>query len=216
MVFTWRVDTFGNLGFRSRSRREGLENRSELYGFMRIAEDLTTKRSVGSGISRGVRVTFQSMIAKRLLLILIAAFPFPSMGEVSGASLFLYPEEVVAILESRRSSDTLDSSWDKTNEGAQTEPNLPKYLHLSAVLVDGDGQYEVWLNGRRHEPESRTWSLVEVRGDRVRLRLSKGDLAGRVIEIGVNQTLDLKSGKLVEGRSIGLREPIRISPRRVP
>ena len=60
-------DTSGNLGFETRSRREGLENRSELEKFMRIAEDLATKRSAESGVSRGVRPTEKELLAESMV-----------------------------------------------------------------------------------------------------------------------------------------------------
>ena len=60
-------DTSGNLGFETRSRREGLENRSELEKFMRIAEDLATKRSAESGVSRGVRPTERELLAENMM-----------------------------------------------------------------------------------------------------------------------------------------------------
>ena len=50
------VNTSGNLGFEAGSRSEGFENRSELERFMRIAEDLATKRSAEGGVSGGVQV----------------------------------------------------------------------------------------------------------------------------------------------------------------
>ena len=60
-------DTSGNLGFETRSRREGLENRSELEKFMRIAEDLATKRSAESGVSRGVEPTERELLAENMV-----------------------------------------------------------------------------------------------------------------------------------------------------
>ena len=45
------VGTSGNLGFETRSRSKGLENPSELVGFMRIAEDLATTRSAEAEVS---------------------------------------------------------------------------------------------------------------------------------------------------------------------
>ena len=59
--------TSGNLGFETKSRREGLENRSELNRFMRIAEDLATKRSAESGVSRGVRPTEKELLAENMV-----------------------------------------------------------------------------------------------------------------------------------------------------
>ena len=60
-------DASGNLGFETRSWREGLENRSELEKFMRIAEDLATKRSAESGVSRGVRPTERELLAESMV-----------------------------------------------------------------------------------------------------------------------------------------------------
>ena len=50
------MDISGKLGFEARPRSEGLENRSELVGFMRIAEDLATKRSAESGVSGDIQM----------------------------------------------------------------------------------------------------------------------------------------------------------------
>ena len=53
------MDTSGNLVSEPRSRSEGLENRNELHGFMRIAEDLATKRLAEIGVSGVVPLSIQ-------------------------------------------------------------------------------------------------------------------------------------------------------------
>ena len=50
------MDASGNLEFESRSRRRAFENRSELNGFMRIADGPATKRSAKVGVSGRVQI----------------------------------------------------------------------------------------------------------------------------------------------------------------
>ena len=156
-----------------------------------------------------------------VLLLHITGFSATAWSGVLEGSLFFLPEEVAAIEESRRQNgmpamETKDLP-DSAESMAAPAPSLPRYLHLSAVILDSTGKFEVWLNGRRHDRyfDSELVSLVAVDAGRVRLKLRGGGRAGQVVELGTNQTFDLASGRLIEGRPVAGYDPLDLVPRRV-
>ena len=153
------------------------------------------------------------------LACMLAAFPV--RGESLSPSLFFLPEEVVAILESRRAGgnakapvETEETSGDGQKAAAVA---FPRYIHLSAILHQADGTFEVWINGRayRNLAGNDFWRIVAVDDDRVRLRLQRGDNAGELIEIAANQTFDLGGGRAIEGRPASLFERLSMPPPRI-
>jgi len=133
-----------------------------------------------------------------------------------GASLLFFPEEILAIEESRRfvAARTADPS---SSGPAPAPPAWPRYLHLSALLRDADGRFEIWLNGRRHDRlfTDEIASLLTVGPDFIRLRPNRGRAAGEIVTIAPNQTLEIDTGRLFEGRPDGTGRP-RLPIRRIP
>ncbi|MEZ5834938.1 MAG: hypothetical protein R3D03_04315 [Geminicoccaceae bacterium] len=143
-------------------------------------------------------------------------------GSPLESSLFFLPEEVSAILESRRQAKEGREvpplrPQDDAGPADRTVAEMPRYIHLSAIMLQQDGAFEVWINGRRHDrlDGNDLWSLLSVSRDHVRLLLHRGGEAGRAITLGSNQTFDLRGNRMIEGRPRSLHERLAMVPARV-
>ncbi|MEZ5823383.1 MAG: hypothetical protein R3C97_01125 [Geminicoccaceae bacterium] len=160
-----------------------------------------------------------------LLACTIAAGLFtapPAHAADLAPSLFFLPEEVAAIFESRRAGGghgPVASEPGRTTvpDGGQPAIELPRYIHLSAILRQADGSFEVWINGRPYQRLGGNdhWQIVGVGDDRVRLRLQQDGHAGRIVEIAANQTFDLGGGRTIEGRPASLHEQLAVPVPRI-
>ena len=145
-----------------------------------------------------------------------------SLGEVKSApienSIFFFPEEIAALLESRRhNSPSSDQDLIDNEESSNSRLNAPRYIHLSAILIHGNGQFEIWMNGVRYDRlrHSKYWDILDVNHRQVYLKMSQGEAIGQIVRIAINQTVDLQTGQMIEGQPPFLQEKLSLAPKRV-
>lgn len=133
---------------------------------------------------------------KRMVMILICAFPLSAQAETLGR-LFHTPEQR-ALLDLARKSTPLNASGEP---GAATGQGLS----VSGIVTRSDGKRSTWVNGRLEHD-----ATITDKQDRSQVWVK---LPGGEVKLKVGQSLDPATGQVAEGyRRPPPPEPAAIKP----